>query len=57
MSNPETYSLHPNQKLEKWEVIHALAVLVLYQNGGHDIKFTTETNKYVGWQGTMKPSY
>lgn len=57
MNNSDTLSLHPNEKLEKWEIIHALAVLVYYQNKKHDIKFTCNKDTFNGWRDTMNPSY
>lgn len=57
MDESKEYSLHENEKRERCEVIHALCVLILYQNEGKDIKFTCERDKYYGWQGTMKPSF
>lgn len=53
--------LTTKERKEKWEEIQKLARIIIEENGGHDIEFTTEERKldkwYKGWQGTMKPSF
>lgn len=45
------------EKYEKCCEIIAKAKEVLILNNNKDIRFTSSSEKYEGWQGTMKPSY